>query len=156
MWADDDYKPGSLLDDSGNPVYEFGTLDSGDFCYSYWMSTYLTSLLRSSKDLVRQSVVPSAMVDANGDLFAMSLYGLSGPSGAKYRLARYRANERMVSCVESIFIYPWASIGTSINVTENPSNIGSSSEKRWLKCFLCNAFQPYIAQDVSDACNMFS
>ena len=126
-------------------MYQFGTIDSGDFCYPYWMSNYLTSLWKSA-DLVRQSVVPSAMVDGRGDLFTMSLWGMN-TSGAQYNLQCFKANGKTISST-GVLIYPWTQIESSINVTKNPSGLNKSDCISWFNRYVFNAFQPCIAQDV--------
>ena len=144
-----DYKPEALQDSSGNPLYQFGTIDGGDFCYPYWMANYLKSSLGNSADLVRQSVVPSAMVDGRGDLFTMSLWGLDTSSGAQYMLQRFTASGNTIS-FNSTSIFPWTLVGVSINVTQTPSNLDNTNYVTWLKRYGFNAFHACIAQDVSD------
>jgi len=65
------YVPKSLMNGS-SPKYKMGVIDSGDFCYSYWMDTTMASNY-GSEDAVRESFAPNAMVDTNGDLYAISL-----------------------------------------------------------------------------------
>lgn len=48
---------------------------------------YLTEGLAYEPGSIKDN--PSAMVDANGDLFTMSLWGLSSSSGAHFKLQKF-------------------------------------------------------------------
>ena len=118
------------------------------------MNTYFKSLV-GSEALVRQSVVPSAMVDANGDLFTMSLWQLKTSSGALFNLQKFSGSGKAIVQEQSTHIYPWTLIGTNINVSAWPNNLNGDS-RIWFDRYASNAFQAWIAQDVSEACNALS
>ena len=143
------YEPGSIKD-----KYAWYTIDVGDFCYDYWMDTYFKSLWKSEA-LVKQSVVPSAMVDANGDLFTMSLCSLSSSSGALFNLQKFFGSGKAIVQKQSTHIYPWTLIGTNINVSAWPNNL-DGDRRKWFDRYTSNAFQTCIAQDVSETSNALS
>ena len=102
-----DYEPESLMNGSSKK-YTTGTIDSGDFCYTYWMDTTMTSNYGSAA-AVRESFAPSAMVDDNGNLYAISLWGFgntNGSNGPSFAIKKYVNG----SFSNIITFYPWTKI----------------------------------------------
>ena len=138
------YTPGSI---SGK--YASSSIDSG-FCYSNWMSNTMVSNY-GSVAAVRSSVVPSAMVDSNGDLYTITLNDMvTGNYGPKFLICKYTANGSSISQSAFAHFYPWSKI-TTINMQGTPYLSGSSSDPGYFKRRIHNAFQPSISQQVTSS-----
>lgn len=138
------YVPASLMD-GNTKKYKTGTIDSG-FYYNYWMSTMESNY--GSKAAVRESFAPSAMVDVNGDLYAITLYGFSGSNGPYFEISKYSDG----SLSESISdFYPWTKIpGVTPNCQSTPNLSANSYDPTYFKNCIHNAFMPCLAQEIGD------
>ncbi len=139
------YEPGSI---SGK--YQSECIDHG-FCYSNWMKTTMKENY-GSEDIVRQSICPSAMVDSDGILYTIDLYGMSsGNYGADFLLCKYSADEAKVSLLKSVHFYPWVNCGTSINLKDEPY-LGIwgfyITDRSYCADRIHNSFQPNISQQI--------
>ena len=137
------YTPGSI---SGK--YASDSIDSS-FCYSAWMRNTMVNNYYGSEAAVRSSVVPSAMVDPDGVLYTISLYGMErGNYGAKFLICKYTASGSSVSLTKSVYFYPWTKCGTTINMQSTPNFEGYSGDADYFKYRIHNCFQPSISQQV--------
>lgn len=139
--------------------YETGTIDSGDFYYSYWMPK-MKSVYGKTEAAVRESFAPSAMVDYNGDLYAISLWGFNSSDGPCFAIHKYVNG----SFSKRIFdFYPWTKIpGVKPQCTKDPAfnhssfsgiSVTEDTEKTYFKDYIHNAFLPCLAQEVDGGSN---
>lgn len=138
--------------------YKTDMIDSGDFYYSYWMPTMKD--FYGSDSAVRESFAPSAMVDSNGDLYAISLWGFSSSNGPCFAIHKYVNG----SFSKRIFFNPWTEIDQDVKpqCTKDPAFNHSSfsgiyvtedTEKIYFKDYIHNAFLPCLAQEVDGGSN---
>ena len=136
------YSPGSI---SGK--YTSSSIDSG-FCYSNWMSNTMVNNYYGSEAAVRSSVVPSAMVDSNGVLYTITLYGMgTGNYGPNFLIKKYTANGSSVSMTASTNFYPWIKCST-IDMKSTPYLGGCDPDPEYFKHRIHNCFQPSISKQV--------
>ncbi len=120
--------------------YKIGTIDTS-FYYNYWMPTMTTNY--GSAAAVRESFAPSAMVDSNGHLYAITLYGFDS-SGPKFEIGKYVDG----SCkLYFTGFYPWEKLGVKPKST--PYYV-LSVDKSYFKDYIHNVFMPCLAQEVDD------
>lgn len=99
--------------------YASATIDAG-FCYSGWMTNTMVSNYYGNEAAVRSSVVPSAMVDPDGNLYTITLWEMdSGNRGPVFRISKHVGNESSVSRELVTYFYPWSKI-TIINMQSTP------------------------------------
>ena len=130
------------------------TIDSGNFCYSYWMATTMADNYGSTA-AVRESFAPSAMVDTNGDLYAITLWSFDSKEGPMFAIHKYVAGQLTA---RTINFYPWEKIpGVTPACTSKPAfdhsefsgiSVGSDLEKNYFKNYIHNVFMPCLAQEV--------
>ena len=139
------YIPGSI---SGK--YASDTIDTG-FCYDAWMRNTMVNNYYGSEAAVRSSVVPSAMVDPDGVLYTITLYGMeTGNYGAKFLIGKYTANGSSVSRTASTYFYPWSKI-TTINMQSTPYLGYGDYDPGYFNHRIHNCFQPSISQQVTSS-----
>lgn len=132
------------VDSSEKPLYASDSID-WSFYYSYWIPTMLSNY--GSAALVRESIVPSAMVDSKGDLFTISFY-MFDSQGPRFRIAKYEASSYIK--YDILWFSPWKEIYPLNNIKSEPYLDGFGDDKNHFKNYIHNAFQPCVAQDVSD------
>ena len=143
------YVPASLMDGS-TQKYKTGTINDSGFYYNYWMPTMASNY--GSEAAVRESFAPSAMVDTNGNLYAISLQDFNGSNGPSFAIKKYVDG---VWSKDEIF-YPWTKIpGVTPQCSEVPKFdngiteiVSVESEKRMFKGYIHNAFMPCLAQEI--------
>ncbi len=148
------YKPASLIDGS-SPKYENKSIDLGWSVDGNWMKTMRD--FYGSEAAVWESFAPSAMVDANGDLYAITLHDFNTSNGPRFAISKYGNNSttNIPSIKKSVFTFsPWTKIpGVTPNCVSVPkfdfNEKNVDNEKNMFKNYIYNAFMPCLAQEVN-------
>ena len=128
--------------------YRFSPIDR-DFCYSYWLNTYLKKYY-GSEQLLRESFAPTAMVDKAGRLFTMTLYGFNS-NGPHFKISRYTPqSDGSILSLDKIDFYPWTYVRSSPNVSTTPFVGVHDDEYLFFQDCIYNVFSPCIAQEPGD------
>ena len=156
-----DYTPASLVG-----KYQFGLIDWNFYytIHNLWMSELANyynggpppvaaggSGLPQFDGLLslRRAIVPSAMVDWNGDLYTVSLYNW-GSNGPIFLLQKCSWSSGTL-VVTSLEYTPWtyAYNKDSLSLGNRPIFTRCSEEETWFKWGFHNALQPCIFQEVN-------
>ena len=146
------YTPGSISE-----KYQSSTIESSIWD-SWWLATTMTD--NWGKQVVRQSLAPSAMVDANGTLFTLNFYNSVSSDGIYFHLRKYTENNYSVSSTKTT-VYPWTHFGTDIrsvvpsdtpvvlSMGTRPDLSKKSDDPFYFKSYIHNTYNGCIAQDVN-------
>lgn len=159
-----DYIPASLVGVNGNKLYHFGSIDTFDSIsaiylqqgtnakgyYAYWIGVLYYNKYGSSIQTTRESIYPSAMVDADGILYTLDLWSFNNAvQGACFRLGKYMPGVTSVS-QSSIYLYPWYEYAKSTTTFCCGCMPGYADDEDYQKFLRMghNYFSPTIAQEV--------
>ena len=140
--------------DGSTQKYKMGTINDSGFYYNYWMPTMASNY--GSEAAVRESFAPSAMVDDNGNLYAISLWGFgntNGSNGPYFAIHKYVDGSLSKRITD---FYPWTKIpGVTPQCSEVPKfdhniieALSVEAEKEMFKRYIHNAFMPCLAQEI--------
>ncbi len=127
--------------------YKFGRIDSFS-CYSYWLNTTMKSNYDSEQNVL-EAFAPSAMVDTNGVLFAVTLHGVN-TRGANFRIGKYEPNDTSIK-TSSMNFYPWEFAGVTLGMKETPNLNSYDTDAKTFKNQIYNAFCPCLAQEIGSS-----
>ena len=106
------------------------------------------------QNLVKQSIVPSAMVDTKGSLYTVNFERIESTNGARFLIGA----DTIEDYVETI-IYPWKlianetiTIRNSVDYYKFQKENNYTAEDDFMN-YIHNAFQPCIAQEVDGYSN---
>lgn len=140
------YVPGGITG-----KYKSGLIDNV-FFYEKWLSNTLCGYYGNDENVVRESLVPSAMVDLDGVLYTVDLYGM-GSQGPNFIIKKYTSNSDGSSISSSsMHYYPW----DTSNVGNTPYLDGYADDPDYFKDFFHNCLQPCIAQEMDTKRNFFA
>ena len=99
---------------------------------------------------LRRTIVPSAMVDCNGDLYTVTLWGF-GVHGPAYKLSKLSYQNGVVNSNLSHNYYPFyvAYGDESPNLDYEPYFEGYDGDQNFFKNCFHNVFQPCIMQELN-------
>lgn len=127
--------------------YKFDRIDYF-YCYPYWLNTTMRSNYGSEQNVL-EAFAPSAMVDTNGVLFAVTLYSVNS-SGAVFRIGKYEPSDASIN-TSSMDLYPWERAGVTLGMKATPNLNSYDTDARIFKNQIYNAFCPCLAQEVSSS-----
>lgn len=130
--------------------FKSGTITEG-FYYSGWMDTMKANM--GSEALVRQSFAPSAMVDANGDLYCIYVSGFDTTRGVMFRLTRCSFDTSNNVTFTNQSFYPWYET-SGFSMLDAGKTAGSSpytetfkDDAKFFKEYGHNGFMPCVLQE---------
>lgn len=99
---------------------------------------------------IRRSIVPSAMVDWQGNLYTITLHNFAS-SGPCFRWSKMTYSNGAVSCTY-IERWPWVwAYGKDPALANEPYFGGSGGDEEWFKRGFHNALSPCIVQELNDS-----
>ena len=140
-----------------------GKYQSGYIESYIWDSWWLATTMKENwgEKVVRQSLVPSAMVDADGTLFTLHFHNSGSSYGIYFYLSKFTENNYSVSKSYKS-VYPWTYFDTdlrsivpsdtpiTLNMGSRPDLTKDGNDPYYFKNYIHNAYQPCIAQDVGE------
>ena len=125
--------------------YQFGTIES-NLCSENWY--WIRELKNSSQyngdiNSVRRSLVPSAMVDKDGDMFTV-YPSYIGQRGLQLALGHYKSGKH----AGTLLFYPWNRIGTTVSNNQSTPQYKNEVDKNLFSRAIHNILQPCLIQEV--------
>ena len=136
-----EYTPSSL---------KYNTLTIGNINCVYWLKTMVSNY--GSEALVRQSVVPSAMLDSNGFFYTLKQMNFT-EAGIMFCICKFDPQGKYISN-KNLYFSPWYMVNSSINCQTTPNlSVLPDVDPTHFKNYIHNAFQACIAQEVGNYSN---